>query len=121
MLNTTWFQSIAISSVGMPSIAIRPPWAMFASMTRSAAGLAGHLEADVEALVHPQLALDVGEVRWRTSTRDASRPTCAASASRCGLTSVTTIVAGAGVADDRRRHQPDRAGARDQHVLAEHG
>ena len=39
MLNTTLFQSMAICSEGIPSIAIFPPWAMFSIMSRKAAGL----------------------------------------------------------------------------------
>ena len=39
MLKTTVFQSMAISRVGMPSMAILPPWHMLASMSRKASGL----------------------------------------------------------------------------------
>ena len=71
---TTVVQSIAISSVGSPSIAIRPPWVMFAIISRSAAGLPGHLQADVEALAHAELALRVGEARRADVDGAASTP-----------------------------------------------
>ena len=38
MLNTTVFQSIAIGSDGIPSIAILPPWHIASSICRRAAG-----------------------------------------------------------------------------------
>ncbi|OGK88879.1 MAG: hypothetical protein A2X52_21925 [Candidatus Rokubacteria bacterium GWC2_70_16] len=38
MLKITVFQSIAMSSEGMPSMAILAPWHMLASMSRNAAG-----------------------------------------------------------------------------------
>ena len=47
---------MAIVSVGMPSIAIRPPWAMLAIMSRKRIAVAGHLEPDVESFLHAELA-----------------------------------------------------------------
>src|SRR5204862_171988 len=44
ILKTIWLTSIAMSSVGMPRIAIPPPWAMFEIASRS--GFAPHPEAD---------------------------------------------------------------------------
>ena len=38
MLKTTMFQSMAIGSEGIPSMAIFPPWAMLSSMSRNALG-----------------------------------------------------------------------------------
>ena len=65
--------------------------------------------------------------RW-TSARSRSRgstamvaPIRAASSRRTGFGSLTTTNRAPGVAGDGRRHQADRPGARDQHVLAEDG
>ena len=38
-LKTTWFQSMAICSEGIPSMAILPPWLMLPSISRKAEGL----------------------------------------------------------------------------------
>ena len=89
MLKTTVFQSIAISLVGMPSMAILPPWHMLASMSRKASGCAGHLEPDVEAFLHAQLFLHSGSEVSRGFTARVT-PILRASSSRYGFTSVIT-------------------------------
>ena len=84
---------------------------MFARASRSAAGVARHLERDVEALDHAELALDVVEVALARVDGDASRPSAAASSRRHGVRLADDDVAGAGVAGDGRRHEADRPGA----------
>ena len=80
---------------------------------------ARHLEADVEPLGHPQLALDVGQVALaRVDRQRRAHPPGQVEPVRVEIGD--DDVAGARVADDRRRHAADRAGAGDQHVLAEH-
>ena len=80
---------------------------------------ARHLEADVEALDHAELALDVGQVALaRVDRQRGAHPPGQVEPVRVEVGD--DDVARAGVADDRRRHAADRAGAGDQHVLAEH-
>ena len=43
-------------------MAILPPWHMLASMSRKAVRVAGHFQADVEAFLHAELLLHVGEL-----------------------------------------------------------
>ena len=120
MLNTTCVQSIAISSVGMPSMAIRPPWAMLASIWLQRGRAARHLQADVEALGHAELPLHLVEAaRARVDGEGRPEPLGQVEAVRVEIGD--DDVARAGVAHDRGRHAADRAGAGDEHVLAEHG
>jgi len=92
---------------------------MFATLAFNASVLARHLECDVEALAHPQLALHVAEVALpRVDRERCTHP-------RRKLPPVRVEVrdhdvARTRVADDRRRHAPDRPGARHEDVLAEH-
>ena len=74
MLVMTVLQSSANSSDGRPSTAIRPPWAMFGDHRVQRVRAARHLEADVEPLGHPQLALHVGQVALARVDRQRSRP-----------------------------------------------
>ena len=117
-LNTISLTSSVISAVGMPRIAIEPPWAMLSIAARMRRLGTGHLEGHVEPLDHAQLALDVGEVALARVDRDRrAHPHRQLAADRVGLRDHD--IPGARVADDGRRHEPDRAGAGDQHVLAE--
>ena len=120
MSKITGFRSSATSSAGIPSSAIRPPWAMFAIMLAQRLGVARHLEADVEALRHAELALHVGEVALRGVDGDG-RAHPARQLEPVGVQVGDDDVPRARVAHDRGRHAADRAGAGDQHVLAEHG
>ena len=61
MLKITRFQSIAISSAGMPSSAMRPPCAMLASMSWSAAGLPDISRPTSKPSVMPSSLLRVGD------------------------------------------------------------
>ena len=63
MLKITSRQLIAISSVGMPSMAILPPWLMLCSMSRNALAL-------------PDISSPTSNPRWPHTkpTRDPSRP-----------------------------------------------
>ncbi len=101
-------------------MAIRPPWAMFAIIERERLGASGHLEADVEALRHPELALHVGEVALARVDRERC-PHPARQVETVGIEIGDDDMPGAGVPDDGGRHAADRARARDEHVLAEHG
>ena len=101
-------------------MAIFPPWHMLASMSRNAWRIAGHFQADVEALLHAQFALGVGDrLRADVDGHRGAKPPGKIEAIRVHVGD--DDVAGAGVADDRRRHDPDRPGAGDQHVLAQDG
>ena len=67
-------------AAGMPSMAILPPWHMLASMSRKAARVARHLQADVEAFLHAQLAFGRRRsIRLRTSTASVAPIFCASS------------------------------------------
>ena len=101
-------------------MAILPPWDMLASMSRKAAGLPRHLQADVEALLHAEFLLHVGELSRCGRRRRASRPSCFASSRRYGFTSVTTTCRAPACRTTAAAMHADRAGAGDQHVLAEH-
>ena len=82
-------------------------------------GAARHLEADVEALGHAELALHLGEAaRGRVDGQARAHPL--GQFAPVGVEVGDDDVARAGVAHDRGRHAADRAGAGDQHVLAEH-
>ena len=79
---------------------------------------AGHLETDVESLTHPELGHRVGDARPRHVDRE-----CQAYGTgqlepvirHVGDDDVTR----AGMTGNDRRHDPDRAGSRDEDVLTE--
>src|SRR5581483_6297856 len=83
-------------------------------------GVAGHLESDVEALRHPELALDVVQLALAHVDRER-RAHPPGELEPVGVHVGHDDVARTRMADDRARHAPDRPRARDQHVLAEHG
>ena len=120
MLKMIGLRSIVISPAGIPSSAIRPPCAMLASIPRSASALPDISSADVEALRHPELALDLVELRSRGSTPRVA-PIRQRELEPVGVRVGDDDVPRAGVAHDGDRHAADRARARDEHVLAEHG
>ena len=78
-----------------------------------------HLEADVEPLLHPELRLRVRD-RALAHVQGEGHAHLPGELQPVGVHVGDDDVSGAGVPDDRRRHQPDRPGARDQHVLTEH-
>ena len=99
-------------------MAIPPPWAIAAMAARRAAGL-------------PDISMTTSKPSTMSSSANATRG-CARVGSidergahpgrqlaPIGVRLADDDVARAGVAGDGRRHQPDRAGAADQHVLAE--
>ncbi len=69
----------------------------------------------------PSSPLDLGELAARAGRRASVAPIRARELEPVGVDVGDDDVAGAGVADDRGRHAADRAGAGDEHVLAEHG
>ena len=98
---------------------MRPPWAMLAIAIAERGGVAGHLEGDVEALDHAQLALDVLRGRARAGRRRSWRPSASrARAGRRSARDTTTWRAPAwrttGIA-----MSPIGPGAGDEDVLAE--
>ena len=120
MLKITRFQSIAISSAGDPEHRDAPAVRHVGEHVVERGRAARHLEPDVEALGHAELALrvrdralaDVERVRHADAPRQLEP---------VGVHVGDDDVPRARVADDGGRHDPDRPGARDQHVLAEHG
>jgi hypothetical protein len=106
--------------VGMPSSAMRPPWHMLASMSRKA-----------EAL--PDISRPTSKPSFIPSSFCTCRDRFGPRVERPRGTHLPRQlepvridvgdddIARAGVAHHRSRHQPDRAGAGDQHVLAEDG
>ena len=82
-------------------------------------GVAGHLEADVEALGHMQLGLHLGE-RGGGGIDGAGDTDFFGQLAAVGVGVGDDDVAGAGVAGDGGSHNADGAGAGDEHVLAEH-
>ena len=109
------------SSLGMPSMAILPPWHMLASMSRKRLGVARHLQAHVEALLHAQLAAARRGDRSRADVDGQRGAHALGQLEAVGVHVGDHDVARAGVPGHRRGHHADRAGAGDQHVLAEHG
>ena len=114
------FQSIAISSAGIPSMAMRPPCAMLASMSWSAAGLPDISSPTSKPSVMPSSRCTSATVPWLTSSACVT-PMLPRQLEPVGVDVGDDDVARARVADDGGRHDPDRPGAGDQHVLAEHG
>ena len=88
--------------VGMPSMAILPPWHMLASMSRKALGVARHLQADVEALLHAELFLGAGD-RPLADVDGQGRPHLAGQLEAVRVDVGDDDVPRAGVADDRSR------------------
>ena len=81
--------------------------------------LARHLERDVESLRHPELGLDRVEP-YGGRVDGGRRPHPQRQLAPVGVRVGDDDVTGARVADDRDGHAADRAGAGDEHVLAEH-
>ena len=80
--------------------------------------IAGHLEHDVVALHHAELAHHVAQIALpRVDGDRRAHPHRELAAERVGLGD--DHVARPRMTDDGRRHQPDRPGARDEDVLAE--
>ena len=117
----TVFQSIANGLVGQTEQRDLPAVTHVRDHLVERVGVAAHLEPDVEALPHVELALDL--VDPRSSGRRPRRvaPSASASSSRYGVHVGHDDVARAGVLRDRAGHEPDRPGPGDQHVLPEHG
>ena len=120
MLKITVVQSMAYSALGSAQHRDAPAMRHVGEHIAQRGGVARHLQADVEAFLHPQLALDIGE-----GSR-CERP--ARSVTPIFLRQVEPVlvdvgdhdVARAGVADDGGGHHADRTGAGDQHVFAQH-
>ena len=120
MLKITRFQSIAISSDGMPSRAMRPPCAMLASMSCSAAGLPDISSPTSKPSVMPSSRC-ASAIEPRLTSSACVTPIAPGELEPVGVHVGDDDVARAGVAHDGGRHDADRAGARDQDVLAQHG
>ena len=100
-------------------MAIRPPWVMFAIMSRSAPACRTSPARRRNPRACPA-ALRLGD-RSRSATLTARvTPILRARSSRYCAQVGDHHVARAGVPGDRRGHDADRPGAGDQHVLAEH-
>ena len=90
----TVFQSIAISSRRDAEHGDLAAVGHVGEHVAEGRGVAGHLQADVEAFLHAQLASARRRAsRCATSTAQRRRPSCCASSSRYGLTSVIDDVA----------------------------
>ena len=115
---TIFAQSTANSSAGRPSMAMRPPCVMLATMSRMASG-------------RPDISRPMSKPSLRPSCRCASAMSVLGDVQReggaglagelqAGLADVgDDDVAGAGVLGDGGGHDADRARAGDQHVLAD--
>ena len=103
----------------MPRIAIRPPCAMFATPERSASALPDISSITSKPFCHPELALHVAEVPLPRVDRER-RAHPPREVEPVGVEVGRDHMARACVPDDRDGHAADRAGARDEHVLAEH-
>ena len=105
----------------MPRIAIVAAVGHVVAMRRSERGrVARHLQRDVEALDHAELRAGRRPGRARADRPTTVAPIRAASARRTGLGSLTTTNRAPAWRDDGGRHEADRPGAGDQHVLAQH-
>ena len=120
MLKITVRQSIAISSAGMPSIAILRAVTHVREHVAEARGIARHLQPDVEALPSYR-------VRFCTSASFCSRtltarvtPIFSRQFQPVGIQIGDHREARARMPRHRRRHDADGTGAGDQHILAQH-
>ena len=119
MLKTTVCQLMAISWVGMPSMAILPPWHMLASMSRKAVGLPDISRPTSKPSFMPSSS-------WASGDRSLADVDGERGAQLAGQLQAERVdvghddVPGPGVPDDRGGHDADRSGAGDQHVLAQH-
>ena len=89
MLKTTRFQSMAIGSDGIPSMAILPPWHMFSSMVRSADGAPDISKPTSNPSRIPSSSWTSDMVRCLASTAKVA-PIRLARSRRNGFTSETT-------------------------------
>ena len=114
----TLFQSISKPVGAMPRMAILPPLFIVSIMSRKAGAAARHFEPDIEALVHAELRITSPSFSFEASTTcmDAE---LRGRGQRTGLMSVMTTLRAPDALRDQRAHDADRAGAGDQHVLAD--
>src|ERR1035438_3124064 len=132
VLSTRWAQSIPNSPVGSPSSAILPPWVMAASMSLSAVGLPDISNPTSKPSTIPSRSMaaarGVGLASTARATRGPGRGLSGGGAADRGGGGEPVRrdigydhVPGPGVPGHDRRHEPDRASARDEDILAEDG
>ena len=115
----TMFQSMAISLVGDAEHGDLAAVAHVGEHVAKAGRVARHFQADVEAFLHAELFLRLGQVLVR-SRWPASRPSCGPVPGGKGLTSVTTTWRAPACRTTAAAMQPIGPGPGDQHVLAQH-
>ena len=120
MLKTTVGQSMAMSLLGMPSMAILPPWHMLASMSRKACGLPDISRPTSKPSFMPSSCW-ASAMRLLADVDGQGRAHAAGQLQPVGIHVGDDHVAGAGMADHGGGHDADRPGAGDQHVFAQHG
>jgi len=99
-------------------MAILPPWQEVGEQVAEGGGAAAHFQADVETFAHAEFALDIGKLLL-SGIDDMGCASFLASSRRQGFTSVGRRHGVRRRGARRRRHAADRAGAGDQHVLAQ--
>ena len=104
---------------GCRACAIRPPWAMLASIVAERRRAARTSRGRRRSPPSCRARCCTSARSRRAGRRRASRPS-PRELEPVGVGVGDDDVARAGVADDRGRHAADRAGAGDEHVLAEH-
>ena len=116
----TWFQSMAISVGGDAEHGDLAAVAHVAEHVAEGGGVAGHLEADVEAFVHAaaRVCTSLSVVAARIDGEGDADFFGQGAAVGVGIGD--DDVAGAGVAGDGRGHDADGTGSGDEDVLAEH-
>src|ERR1700704_5473845 len=117
-LNMTWFQSMAVSPGGMPSMEMLPPWFMVRNMSRNAVAL-----PDISNPTSKPSSMPKSRMASSKDSRDTlsalDAPIFAARLEPIVVHVRDDDVPGAAMPCNRHRHDADRAGARDEHVLAD--
>ena len=115
----TVFQSMVIGSLGDPQHGDLPAVAHAGQHLAEGPAVAGHLETHVEALLHPEVFLDLRQRPLpRVDAERGAHPGGEGAAARVGIGHHD--VPRPGVTHDRGPHEPDRPRPGDQDVLPEH-
>ena len=89
-------------------------------MSQKACGIARHFQADVEAFLHAQFVLGVGD-ELRADVDGQRRAHAAGQLEPIRIHVGDDDIAGPGMTGHRGRHDADRPRAGHKHVLAQHG
>jgi len=118
ILKITWFQLMAISFDGMPSMRFVPVAHVIQHLSEGRS-VPRHLESDIETFEHPQFASAPHGPGVLVGSTAASPPSCAP-VPPDGIRIGNHHVPRRRMAHHCRRHNSDRSRAGNQNILAEH-